>query len=87
MQLHEQLEEVAETHPAAPKLNNNVVKPSIGRNPIKLFSCMSDQDEAPRLIPKPKKYIEQPDSRLVYRRGSANQLNKSNKVITLSRQC
>jgi myosin heavy subunit len=71
MTLHEQIDEISQNQSTSLKVPNLVNK-SIGRNPIKLFSCISDQDEAPRLIPKPKKPTPVVDDRLVYRRGSAN---------------
>ena len=73
MQLHEQLEEISDEKVINSKEIATNSKPSKGRTPIKLFSCMADQDDAPRLIPKPKRPIQQQnDNRLVLRRGSAN---------------
>ena len=73
MQLHEQLEEISDEKVMNSKEIATNSKPSKGRTPIKLFSCMADQDDAPRLIPKPKRPIQQQnDNRLVLRRGSAN---------------
>ena len=73
MQLHEQLEEISDEKIVNRREIATTSKPSKGRAPIKLFSCMADQDDAPRLIPKPKRSIqEQSDNRLVLRRGSAN---------------
>lgn len=68
MQLHEQLEEISEEKLS---VTTEPIRQNKGRTPIKLFSCMADQDEAPRLIPKPKR-PQQTDDRLVLRRGSAN---------------
>ncbi|OMJ75643.1 hypothetical protein SteCoe_25166 [Stentor coeruleus] len=75
MQLHEQLDEISEEQSLAakPQVPQQIVKPPKGRNPIKLFSCIAQQDEPPRLIPKPKRPpIQEVDNRMVLRRGSAN---------------
>ena len=73
MQLHEQLDERSQEQSLNINQKNTISKP-VGRLPIKIFSCIADQDEAPpRLIPKPKRPIQQQtDNRLVFRRGSAN---------------
>ena len=74
MTVHEQIAETQAEKPAPPSVPQQAAKPSKGRTPIKLFSCISDQDDAPaRLIPKPTRPVQQPvDSRMILRRGSAN---------------
>ncbi|OMJ89999.1 hypothetical protein SteCoe_7791 [Stentor coeruleus] len=75
MQLHEQLDQISEEQSwiAKAQIPQQAVKPSKGRNPIKLFSCIAQQDEPPRLIPKPKRPpVQETDNRMVLRRGSAN---------------
>ena len=74
MTLHEQIAEAQVEKPASLTVPQQVAKAIKGRTPIKLFSCIADQDDAPpRLIPKPKRPAQQPvDSRMILRRGSAN---------------
>ncbi|OMJ78834.1 hypothetical protein SteCoe_21278 [Stentor coeruleus] len=72
MQVHEQLDEISEEKIWAAKAKSPQIGKAKGRTPVKLFSCMADQDDAPRLIPKPQRPIQQVDSRTVLRRGSAN---------------
>jgi hypothetical protein len=74
MTVHEQIAETQVEKPGALSVPQQVAKAVKGRTPIKLFSCISDQDDAPaRLIPKPKRPVQQPvDSRMILRRGSAN---------------
>jgi hypothetical protein len=72
MQLHEQLDEISEEKIWAAKAKSPQIGKAKGRTPVKLFSCMADQDDAPRLIPKPQRPVQQVDSRNVLRRGSAN---------------
>lgn len=74
MTLHEQIAEAQIEKPASLSVPQQVAKAIKGRTPIKLFSCIADQEDAPpRLIPKPKRPAQQPvDSRMILRRGSAN---------------
>ncbi|OMJ80804.1 hypothetical protein SteCoe_18858 [Stentor coeruleus] len=72
MQVHEQLDEISEEKSWAAKARSPQIGKSKGRTPVKLFSCMADQDDAPRLIPKPLRPVQQVDSCTVLRRGSAN---------------
>jgi chromosome segregation ATPase len=74
MNLHEQIDEIHVEKPQSLTVPQQVAKAIKGRTPIKLFSCIADQDDAPpRMIPKPKRPPQQPvDSRMILRRGSAN---------------
>lgn len=67
--LHEHIEESSST-----SINNTTVPPvpTKGRTPIKLFSCMADQDETqPRTMPKLKRPINVNENPLILRRSSA----------------
>lgn len=73
MMLHEQIEEIQVEKSSTLAAPQQVAKVSKGRTPIKLFSCISEQEDAPpRLIPKPKRPPQPVDNRMVLRRGSAN---------------
>lgn len=73
MMLYEQIEDLQVEKSVALTVPQQAPKVAKGRTPIKLFSCMADQDEAPpRLIPKPKRPPQTNDNRMVLRRGSAN---------------
>lgn len=67
--LHEHIEEFSSS------TNSNATVPPIpakGRTPIKLFSCIADQDETqPRTIPKVKRPINMNENPLILRRSSA----------------
>lgn len=69
--LHEQIEEISFSPPTSQTIPP--ARPTKGRTPIKLFSCIVDQDETqPRSIPKPKRPAYPNDNQSILRRGSAN---------------
>jgi len=71
--LHEQIEDLQVEKSVLPASPQQVAKAVKGRTPIKLFSCISEQEDAPpRLIPRPKRPPQPVDNRMVLRRGSAN---------------
>ena len=73
MMLHEQIEDLQVEKSVLPASPQQVAKAVKGRTPIKLFSCISEQEDAPpRLIPRPKRPPQPVDNRMVLRRGSAN---------------